>query len=145
VRSAIAIAQGWQLARAVKLIGVDTTECLATQARNAGWQGKVNFVIDAQRGEFYLVTYGIEDGGVYVIEPLRIVTRDEIGFRAQAGERIAGPEVTRWFPAGETLVPDAGVMAELAVGRTGLIAGDQLEPIYLREANFVKAPPPRII
>ena len=33
IRAAIALAQGWQLARGVKLLGVSSAECLATQAQ----------------------------------------------------------------------------------------------------------------
>src|SRR5262249_26329055 len=33
IRAAIALAQGWQLAREVKLIGVSSVECIAAQAQ----------------------------------------------------------------------------------------------------------------
>jgi tRNA threonylcarbamoyl adenosine modification protein YeaZ len=145
IRSAIAVAQGWQLAREVKLIGVSTVDCLVAQSRDAGLRGKVNFVLDAQRNEFYLATYDLGEAGPCLSEPLRIVKRDELERRAGAGELIAGPEVTRWFPDGRALVPDAAVLAELAVGRIDFVSGEKLEPIYLREVSFVKAPPPRII
>src|SRR5262245_3857875 len=42
IRAAIALAQGWQLARAVKLLGVGTDEALAEQARAQGISGRVN-------------------------------------------------------------------------------------------------------
>jgi len=32
IRSAISIAQGWQLARSIKILGISSTECLAAQA-----------------------------------------------------------------------------------------------------------------
>ena len=35
------------------------------------------------------------------------------------------------------------MLAGLARGRTDFVAGSELAPIYLREANFIKAPPPR--
>jgi tRNA threonylcarbamoyl adenosine modification protein YeaZ len=143
VRSAIAVAQGWQLAREVKLLGVSTVDCLAAQARDAALRGRVNFALDAQRSEFYLATYEIGDTEPRLVEPLRLVQREEVEQRAQAGELIAGPEVTRWFPKGKVLIPDAAVIAELAAGRNDFLPGDQLEPIYLREVSFVKAPPPR--
>lgn len=143
VRSAIAVAQGWQLAREVKLLGVSTVDCLAAQARDNALRGRVNFALDAQRNEFYLATYEIGNAEPRLVQPLRIVKREEVEQRAQAGELIAGPEVTRWFPSGKVLIPDAAVIAELAGSRTDFLPGDQLEPIYLREVSFVKAPPPR--
>src|ERR1700690_909950 len=49
VRVAISIAQGWQLARRVKLLGIGSSQCLAAQAQAAKIFGRVNVVIDAQR------------------------------------------------------------------------------------------------
>ncbi len=63
IRVALAIAQGWQLARGVKLLGIGSVECLAAQAQAEKMFGRVNMVIDAQRGEFYLATHGISAAG----------------------------------------------------------------------------------
>src|SRR5882724_6402098 len=54
IRAAIALAQGWQLARAVKLLGISSAECIAAQAQADGFEGRAGVVIDAQRGEFHL-------------------------------------------------------------------------------------------
>src|SRR4051812_3856039 len=59
IRAAIAIAQGWQLASGIKLLGIGSDEVLAEQARAAGMTGKVNIAIDAQRNEFYLEGFEI--------------------------------------------------------------------------------------
>ena len=40
---------------------------------------------------------------------------------------------------------DQLTIARLAATRTDYVSGDKLEPIYLRETTFVKAPPPRIV
>ena len=63
IRVAISMAQGWQLARGVKLLGVSSAECLAAQAQAEKIFGRVNVVIDAQRNEFYLATYEISPRG----------------------------------------------------------------------------------
>lgn len=145
IRSAIAIAQGWQLARDVKVLGVSSVDCLVAQTQAAGLRGKINFVIDAQRGEFYLASCLLDDAAPEPVGMLRLATRAEIQAREQRGELIVGPEVTRWFPKGREIVPDAATVAALANGREDFVAADQLQPIYLRETNFVKAPPPRRI
>src|SRR3974390_123067 len=54
IRVAVSLAQGWQLARGVKLLGVSSAECLAAQAQEENTFGHVNVIIDAQRNEFYL-------------------------------------------------------------------------------------------
>jgi len=55
--AAIALAQGWQLAQPVKLIGISTADVLAAQLQADGVQGPVHLVFDAQRGEFYVGTW----------------------------------------------------------------------------------------
>ena len=63
IRAAIAVAQGWQLARGIKLLGIPSVEALAAQAQAEKIFGRVNVVVDAQRGEFYLATWEISDAG----------------------------------------------------------------------------------
>jgi tRNA threonylcarbamoyladenosine biosynthesis protein TsaB len=140
VRVALSIAQGWQLAGGVKLLGIGSVECLAAQARVENFFGRVNVVIDAQRGEFYLATYDVSADGVKELAPLEIVTAAAVESRASAGEILAGPEVTRWFPAGKISCPSATMLAQLAAGRSEFSAGGQLAPVYLRAANFLKIP-----
>ena len=60
-------------------------------------------------------------------------------------ELVVGPEATRWFDHGKILFPTAATLARLAINRTNFLPGEKLEPIYLRETNFVKAPPPRVL
>ena len=145
IRVALSIAQGWQLAGGVKLLGLSSVECVAAQAQAEKISGRVNVVIDAQRNEFYLAAYEISADGWREIEPLRILTRAEVESRADAKEILIGPEVTRWFPNGRMVFPRAAMLGRLALNRNDFAAGDKLKPIYLRETNFVKAPPSRRI
>ena len=133
VRAAIAVAQGWQLAREVKLLGVTSTDALAGQAQAAKIFGRVNVAIDAQRNEFYLATWEISEKSRVAVAPLKIVTAAEMASRRAAGEIFVGPEQAIAF------FPSAAMIARLAAGRTDFSAGEQLEPVYLRETNFVKA------
>jgi len=142
IRVALSVAQGWQLARGVKLLGISSAECLAAQAQAEEIFGRVNVVIDAQRNEFYLASYEVSPSGCREREPLRIVSLIEMQSRANAGEIWVGPEVTRWLSGGRISFPSAATLGRLAAGRCNFASGDQLSPIYLREANFVKAPPP---
>ena len=137
IRAAIAVAQGWQLARGVKLLGVSSADAIAAQAQAEQFSGRVNVVIDAQRGEFYLAVREISPGGCREISPLKIVTGAEIEALKSAGESCVGPEQKK------QIYPPAAQVAQLAGVRTDFVPGEKLEPIYLREANFVKAPPPQ--
>jgi tRNA threonylcarbamoyladenosine biosynthesis protein TsaB len=145
IRSALALAQGWQLARPVKLIGISSVECLAAEAQTKELSGKINIIIDAQRNEFHLAVYNISITGNREMESLRLATMDEVRARYEAGELIAGPEVDRWFKNGKVLFPGAAVLGRLAGNRTGSVVGEKLEPIYLRETTFIKAPPARVL
>src|SRR5690242_17865234 len=57
IRTGMAITQGWQLARPVKLLGISSAEAIVAEAHAQGMSGQVAVIIDAQRGEFYLVVY----------------------------------------------------------------------------------------
>jgi tRNA threonylcarbamoyl adenosine modification protein YeaZ len=145
IRSAIAIAQGWELARGTRLCGVSSAEAIAHETHVANCFGNVNVVIDAQRGEFYLGRYTIDARGFTERERLRIATMDEVKALSQSREIIVGPEVDRWFPTARPLWPHAAGLVALTARRSDSTPGEKLEPIYLREVNFVKAPPPRVI
>jgi tRNA threonylcarbamoyl adenosine modification protein YeaZ len=145
IRAAISIVQGWQLARGTKLMGISSAEGIAAQAQADGATGRVNVIVDAQREEFYLAAYELTSEGCHESEPLKIVDRTVVQKKLDAGEVLLGPEVTRWFPSGKTVFPRAAILGRLAQHRTDFIAGEKIEPIYLRETKFVKAPPPRVI
>jgi len=145
IRSALALAQGWQLALPVKLLGINSVECLAKEAQVKAWFGVVNLVVDAQRNELYVARCEINPDGCREIEPLKLAAPDEVRARASAGEIVAGPEADRWFAEGRVLFPGAAMLGKMATGRTDFTPGEKLEPIYLRATNFVKAPPPRIL
>ena len=143
IRVALSMAQGWQLARGVKLAGIGSAECLTEQARAKKIFGRVNVVIDAQRNEIYMAGYEIAADGRREVGPLKILPAAEIKLRSDEGGIFIGPEVTKWFPGGRILFPRAAMLAELAARRGDFAAGERLEPIYLRETNFVKSPPRR--
>ncbi|NOS69922.1 MAG: tRNA (adenosine(37)-N6)-threonylcarbamoyltransferase complex dimerization subunit type 1 TsaB [Verrucomicrobia bacterium] len=145
IRVAISLAQGWQLATNVKLTGVSSVECIAEQAVAEGLNRPLSVVVDAQRGEFYLAGYDCPGGKLREVVPLRIVSSDEVRAREQAGDVLVGPDVTRWFPGGRQVFPRAEVVATLALAWRNFVSGKTIEPIYLRETQFVKAAPPRVI
>lgn len=145
IRAAIALAQGWQLALPVKLLGVSSVECLVAEAQTQGWFGNVNFIVDAQRGELYFARYEIRRDMFREISPLKLSTLEQVRAESHEGEIIAGPEAGKWFAQGKNLFPAASTLARIAAARNGFVPGDKLEPIYLRETTFVKAPAPRLI
>ncbi len=143
VRSAIAIAQGWQLALGVKLLGVSSAEVLVATARSAGMTGRVAVAIDALRGEFYSASYEIMAGGWREAAPLRLLKREAVEALAAGGELLVSPDAKHPFAGAKLLSPSAGELGRLSSQRSDFQSGEKLEPIYLRETSFVKAPPAR--
>jgi tRNA threonylcarbamoyladenosine biosynthesis protein TsaB len=143
IRTAIAIAQGWQLARPVRLLALNSLDCLAAQLAREGRTGEWHLVVDAQRGDLYRAVYSLDGGEFARLEPLAIASLAEVRASVPASAHVAGPEATRWFPEALAAAPGAETLGCLAASRTQFLDGGQLEPIYLREVSFVKAPPPR--
>jgi tRNA threonylcarbamoyladenosine biosynthesis protein TsaB len=141
VRAAIALAQGWQLARGIKTMGVSSVAAMAASARAGKIFGRVSIIVNAQRGEFYLATYEITETAHQEVDPLRILSLAEVQSRAAKGEILIGPEAPNFFPGGRAIFPHARAVAELAVEFKDFLPAEKLEPIYLRETNFVKTRP----
>lgn len=139
IRGAISLAQGWQLAREVKLLGISSVECVAAQARREKLLGTIGVVVDAQRGEFYLGKYAVALNGIEEIEALRIVPADEVKKLADGGAVIIGPDSGGF--SGKLAFPEAAVLGQIASGRNDFVAEEKLEPIYLRETAFKKVAP----
>ena len=135
IRVAISLAQGWQLARGAHTIGVSSVAAIAAQVRIEWLFGRVHIVVDAQRQEFYLATYEINETSATEIAPLKILPRAEVQRRTEKGEIVVGPDAETF--KGLAIFPGAADVARLAASGI-VLPGDKLEPIYLRETNFVK-------
>lgn len=145
VRMSIAIAQGWQLARATRILGMSAADCLARQAWELKLRGRIHVAIDAQRGEFYLAGYDVADNAAVVAESLRLARQEEVQLKIATDEVVIGPELDRLFAGARSIFPSAATLATLGNVRNDYVPGHQLEPLYLRETAFVKAPAPRTI
>jgi len=143
IRAAISLGQGWQLANGVRLLGISSAECIAAQGYAEGIRGPIGVMIDAQRNEFYVAEYELAGEGWRELAPLKLATFADVKSLHAAGEVLIGPEVTKWFPGTRQVFPWAVTLGRLAVARRDFVAGDKLQPIYLRETKFVKAAPPR--
>ena len=143
IRAAISTAQGWLLARPIKLLGISSADCLAGQSYAEGLRGRLAVVIDAQRGEFYLGRYELDEQSWHAGEPLKLASLEEVRSCVEAGEMVVGPEVNRWFPRSRDVFPRAAMLGQLSLRRNDFVDGDKIVPIYLRQTAFIKAPAPR--
>lgn len=143
VRVAIAIAQGWSVAKKVRLIGVSSADALAAMLVLKGQQAPFIVVIDAQRGEFYRADYTVESGVAREVCALRLAKTAEIHDCLNSGKNVFGPDSADRLPGIREAFPTAATVGFLAAKMPTETSGASLEPIYLREPAFVKAPPPR--
>ena len=137
IRSAIATAQGWQLARNINLLPIHSAEILAANAAANGQRGEIHFIIDAQRHEYYHTTWELTEDNQSQTTPLHIIT-----VTVAAELKTFGPD-SAGLPSCDPLFPDAAILAQLAAGRTDFQPGETIDPIYLRPIEFTKAPPLR--
>lgn len=136
IRAAIALAEGWKLARGIALTGVSSVVAIVSVAQAERISGPVSVVINAQREELYCATYDITETAWTEIAPLKILSREET-LSLSRGRVIIGPEAPK-FPGGRLVFPSAAAVAKLASARNNSQAAESLEPIYLRETSFVK-------
>ena len=145
IRAAIALMQGWQLATGIKVQAMDSLEALALGRQRSGDRGEITFAVDAARGEFYLAKFELENEGIRNIEPTRLAKRDEFEALLESGQPVIGPSLAGKYPAVTEQFPSAEFVGRLAAKRAEFISASELEPVYLREVDFVKAPPLRVI
>jgi tRNA threonylcarbamoyl adenosine modification protein YeaZ len=145
IRVAIAIAQGWQLASKVKLVGISSVDVLAAQAQADGLRGRAHFIVDAQRNEIYWASFELTEQHCKPLQALRLVRPDEVKQELTEGDLLLGPEATKWFTEGQLFYPRAFRLGMLAKDRNDFLSAEALEPIYLRETSFIKAPKPRSV
>lgn len=138
IRCAIALAQGWQLARGSRLLGVRSVDALAAQAHEEGLRGPVAVLVDAQRGELYVADYDLDATGWRETRALRLESPAQVLSDGPAGRMLLGPEVSRWFSGGRVAFPRAAMLGRLALTRSDPGPGERLEPVYLRQAAFRK-------
>lgn len=144
IRAAIAIAQGWQLAKGIKTIGINSIEAIAARAQSQALTGRVSVIVDAQRNEFYVSSYELSTNKIFCVENLHITSRAEIEKRIAAGQTVLGPDLEE-IKGVTPVFPDAVDIARQSLVHRTYVSAEKLEPIYLRETTFVKAPPLRII
>ena len=145
IRAAIALTQGWQLAAGVKVQAADSLEALALGRQIAGDRGEITFAVDAARGEFYLAKFELENEGIRNIEPTRLAKRDEFEALLESGQPVIGPSLAEKYPVASEHFPSAEFVGRLASQRAEFVEASELEPVYLRQVDFVKAPPLREI
>ncbi|HEY1790654.1 MAG TPA: tRNA (adenosine(37)-N6)-threonylcarbamoyltransferase complex dimerization subunit type 1 TsaB, partial [Verrucomicrobiae bacterium] len=78
IRTAIALAEGWKLAREVSVTGVGSVTAIMAVAQADKMFGPVSVVINAQREEFYYAACDITGTGWKEVTPLKILPRAEV-------------------------------------------------------------------
>jgi len=130
VRIAIAAAIGLRLSFDARLVGLPSVAALDTAA-------PVYVAIgDARRESFY---FSKVESGACVEGPL-LATEAELAQRLEAFATIPvfATEAVRQFPIAQIALPSAVILARLAGAERGIVATENLEPIYLREPHITQ-------
>ena len=140
IRIAISAAQGWHLATGCAVASVGSFEALARALAEEA-PGSWLLAADSQRHEFAVAT--AIDGTLATAPAL--LGREALSLRIAAGERAAGVDAASVGTGAWPRQPDAGWIARIAADGSRDVDAGSLAPVYLREANFAKAPPGRVI
>lgn len=144
IRTAIAIAQGWQIGREIEVVGLSSLDVLAAQLQRAGQRGVVHLVTDAQRREYHVATFQLSETECELLRPLQLAAAEEVRTLLERGEAVWGPELARDFPRAHEAHATAGELARLAAQARSGVEAATLEPLHLRRPDFVKAPIPTL-
>jgi len=151
VRHAISAAYGWHLAKGCELLGLNSALVLARQAMDQrGWES-IHVAIDAQRSEVALLSFrkGQKEGFIDREGLTRVGPLESLQEAAACGGIVASPEMVDRLRsigvADDQLLPaypEASWLMKVAFEQPSSVRnGPILDPIYLRKASFVKAPP----
>ncbi len=141
IRLAISVAQGWSLAgegggqgdQPIEIRTVSSFELMAETIAGSAW-----LAADAQRDEWAIAR--VETG--QLMTAARLISTAELVSLA-ATERVVGPEVFQRLGVGQRAYPEAVALGLLAQSRGQVTIPEALEAVYLRAANFLKAPASR--
>jgi tRNA threonylcarbamoyladenosine biosynthesis protein TsaB len=131
IRIAIATALGLGLASNATLVGIPSVAALETDATSYIAIG------DARRDSFYFTR--IEDG-ICAEGPL-LLDEAALRHRIATGLPVLVPAPLAIAPAAVVALPRASKLATLAAAGRGIVARDDLEPLYLREPHITTPKP----
>lgn len=157
IRSTLAFARGWEVARGIPLTGVSSVWAVAAQSQKEGIEGDIMVVLRGPLGKFYHATFQISPSTIVERSSLALADISNLPDRLDSGRRVVGPDlaalIAQLDPSGEgechkyntsKISPMADAVARLAWHRvSGAIMPS--EPLNLVTPKFVKAPPPREI
>ncbi len=155
IRTSISFAQGWSLALGIHLLPINSVEALALQAGKLFSNNEFHLVVDAQRNEFYHAVYRKNNDEKNVIpeliQPLEIISKQEINIFIEKKLPVLGPELENILPSVMALYPLASDIAFLAAnllqqkGENAFQSPESITPIYLRPVQFVKTKTTRVL
>lgn len=140
IRVALSIAQGWQIATGIQTAGVSSAATIAESARASGCRGTLNVVTDAQRSEFYLACFELNECSATLTQDLEIVSRVALEQSIASGTVHVGPDLDARVDGITCVYPSAAAQAKLAYAEQDFVPAATLAPVYIRPVAFVKAP-----
>lgn len=142
VRLAISAAQGWEMASAIDCVGWSSFEGLAVTASRLG-HPRVTLAVDAQRQELAVATVEYQSAVHQWLTNIHLESFERVRKRIEEGEIVMGPRLPQVLKGGLDLRPSASDLLASVSLSASPTASRLLAPVYLRDAQFVKAPSSR--
>ncbi len=127
IRIAISAAIGIGLIKGAALVGLPSVLGYETDAP------RYCVIGDARRDSFY---FSEICGRECMAAPQLLAARELSARLADWNEPIFAPEPLALFPNAQLAYPSANQLAQLAAADRGIVARDNLEPLYLREPHI---------
>lgn len=142
IRAAIAFAQGWSLPLQLPVIPVRSDRTVAWDhfQSQEGLPGSIQVAAYAQRDENAVSTFRWDGSRLDETQALRLEPVATTRERALAGADILGIDLESKAPELTPAAPKAAVIGQLAAREGSPRPPESLEPVYLREVSFKKAP-----
>ena len=144
IRSSIAFVQGWSLALGLPTLPIRSDLAVAwsyfQSTPNAS--SSIQIAAYAQREENAISSFHWDGKNLKEAGPIRLESVQTTQSRAHAGAEILGIDLDQRIPELTAATPQACVIARLAEAEGEPQAPESLEPVYLREVSFKKAPEP---
>ena len=147
IRSAIGFSLGWVTAREIPILPIRSDRALAYRFRlnKKPEASPVFFASYAQQETFAVAGFSIENGRLVEPFPLGLKSISELEALIKKQEAIYGVDLGKRCPEAKPIHPQAEDIGRLAFVEGDPISPESIKPIYLRETQFKKAPPPRDI
>lgn len=147
IRSGIALCLGWIASRNIPIVPIRSDRAVALRylLLEPNTHDHVFVASYAQRESYALADFKRKNETLVENEPLGLAPLETLNTLLRQKTVVLGIDIERRCPGATPVFPRAEDIGRLALTEGMERSPESIQPIYLREASFKKAPPPRVI